>query len=196
MPEGGDVADCDGPGGTVVVAWDGVLGGVGAGTGLPTSRKYPTPPNTARPATPAPIKTGNRDDDACCAPAPVSLAADGVTDGAIDAAIAEAEISAGLAGCCAPAGDRDGMTMVASPLSSATSGAAAGAAAAALIAAMNSAAEAKRSSGRFAIALRTTASNGRGTVTEICDGNGASVFRALCMIADMLPSNGRSPVSN
>jgi len=194
-PGGKLVPDCDGPGGTVVVAWDGGLGGIGAGPGLLPSKKYPTPPNTARPATPAPINTGNLDDFACCAPVPAPLGA-GVAGGAIDAASDEAEISTGL-GCCAPAADdRDGMTIVASLLASATSAAAAGAAAAALIAAMNSAADAKRSSGRFAIALRTTASNGRGTVTEICDGIGASVFSALCIIADILPSNGRSPVSN
>ena len=71
-----------------------------------------------------------------------------------------------------------------------------GAWAAAWIAAANAEALAKRSSGRFAIARRITSSNARGAVTEICDGDGASVFSALCMIADMLPSNGRSPVSN
>jgi hypothetical protein len=68
--------------------------------------------------------------------------------------------------------------------------------AAAWIAARNSFAVENRSSGRFAIARATTASNCRGTVIEIRDGGGASVCSAFCMIDDMLPSNGRSPVSN
>ena len=63
------------------------------------------------------------------------------------------------------------------------------------IASAKAPAEGKRSSGRFAIARRTTASNDGGAVTESCDGAGGSVFSALCMIADMPPSNGRSPVS-
>ena len=52
------------------------------------------------------------------------------------------------------------------------------------------------SSGRLDIARRTTASNDGGAVTESSEGAGGSVLSALCMIADMLPSNGRSPVSN
>ena len=121
---------------------------------------------------------------------------DGGRGGAIDAARDDTDRSA--ADRAAGVGDagRGTAIMVASPLSAGASPAAAGAAAAARIAAMNSAAEANRSSGRFAIALRTTASKPRGAVTEICDGAGASVFSALCMIADMLPSNGRSPVSS
>ena len=84
-------------------------------------------------------------------------------------------------------------TMVVS--SSRTAGSA-GFASAVRIASAKALAEANRSSGRFAIARRTTASNDGGAVTESCDGAGGSVFSALCMIADMPPSNGRSPVSN
>ena len=85
--------------------------------------------------------------------------------------------------------------MVASS-SSRGSGGGAGATSAARIAIMNSDAEAKRSSGRLAIARRITGSNALGAVTEICDGISGSTFSTLCMIEDMLPSNGRSPVSN
>jgi hypothetical protein len=133
------VADCDGePGGAVVVACTGSLGGFETGAEPPASRKYPTPPSTARPATPAPTNTGNLDELACCPPV---LAAPAAGD-AIDAASADAEISTGL-GCCAPGpGDREAMTIVASLFSSAESTSTAGAAAAALIAAMKSAAEA------------------------------------------------------
>jgi hypothetical protein len=59
----------------------------------------------------------------------------------------------------------------------------------------NSAAVAKRCSGRFAIALATTMSSDSGAVTESSDGRGGATLSTLCMIAVMLPSNGRSPVS-
>ena len=97
------------------------------------------------------------------------------------------------AGCGAGAGGTGAATIVASSSLTIGSG---GAVAATRIASANAVAEANRSSGRFAIARRTTASNAGGAVTEICDGAGGSVFSALCMIADMPPSNGRSPVSN
>jgi hypothetical protein len=53
-----------------------------------------------------------------------------------------------------------------------------------------------RSSGRRAIARATTASRLAGAVTEISDGRGGVVLRALWMTAVRPPSNGRSPVSN
>ena len=57
-----------------------------------------------------------------------------------------------------------------------------------------SAALSNRSSGRRAMARATTPSKAGGDVTASSDGRGGVVVRALCMIAVMLPSNGRSPV--
>jgi len=65
---------------------------------------------------------------------------------------------------------------------------------AAVMASAKAVAEEYRSSGRFDMARRTTASSGTGDVTASCEGGGGSVLSTLCMIAVMLPSNGRSPV--
>ena len=78
----------------------------------------------------------------------------------------------------------------------ASSSIATGASWAAWSASEKAAAEAKRCSGRLAIARWTTASKASGAVTAISEGFGGVEFSAFCMIAVMLPSNGRSPVSN
>src|SRR6187549_2687825 len=68
--------------------------------------------------------------------------------------------------------------------------------AASRIASANSPAVLKRSSGRFAIALAMTASNGFGTCTLSRDGGGGSTLSTLCMIVVAVPENGFSPVRN
>ena len=64
------------------------------------------------------------------------------------------------------------------------------------IARANAAAEGNRSSGRLLIALRTTKSIPGGELFVSRDGAGAWVFSTLWMMAEIVPSNGRSPVSN
>src|SRR5258706_16120416 len=68
--------------------------------------------------------------------------------------------------------------------------------AASRIASANSAAVLKRSSGRFAIALAITESNGFGTCTLSLDGGGGSTLSTLCMMVVAGPENGRSPGRN
>ena len=63
-------------------------------------------------------------------------------------------------------------------------------------AAANSSAVWKRSSGRLASALRTTASIAPGTCTLKRDGGSGSSASTLCMVAVDDPVNGRSPVRN
>ena len=172
----------------------GVAGAVFCATGAfeagagPRSRKnHAPPPSNSTTTTTAAAIIGSAERFGAVAPA---CAAADVAAGRAAAGAADADPGAGRRGAAA--------TIVASE-SSASSGTAAASErpdAAACNASRNSVADWNRSSGRLAIALRTTPSNACGQVTLICDGSGGSVFSALCMIADMPPSNGRSPVSN
>src|SRR5438034_1821388 len=71
-----------------------------------------------------------------------------------------------------------------------------GAGAAARIAAANSAALWKRSSGRLASALRTTASIPAGASTLRIDGGIGSSLSTFCIVVVAEPAKGRSPVRN
>ena len=65
-----------------------------------------------------------------------------------------------------------------------------------VIASANALAETKRSSDCFAMALQTTPSNAGDTIRALRDGAGGSTCSTFCMIADIVPTNRRWPVSS
>jgi hypothetical protein len=161
-----------------VATW-GALLVVGSLAGWSTNQA--TPPSSSKVATAPPAIIGVR-------LAPAGGAAGSGVETAAGTIGAGATLATGCGGTGAGA-----TTIVASE---SASGAAPICAAAPFSACAKSTAVSKRWSGRFAIAFATTASNAGGAVTERSEGRGGWTFSALCMIADMLPSNGRSPVSS